>query len=400
MTAYGKIESAVQAIRFGAVDYIEKPMGMDKLRRQIREWFTMQGANPAESPAYRKIVGESPQLRGVWQLIKKFAPSDMTILLEGESGTGKEIFAWAIHEFSKRRHGPFVPLDCASLPNSIIESEIFGYERGAFTGATQSKVGRLEWANERTLFLDEGANIPLDIQGKLLRVLQEREFSPLGAHRPQRIALDVRIVGASNRPLMAMVHGGHFREDLYYRLSAVSFHIPALRERTGDVERLAAHFLQSDAEHYGKPCPALTPEALAMLTRYPWPGNVRELENVIKSAALLAEDIILPDHLPIHLRAASPVANGERDDRTRLHLEVGVELADTMDLKVFRISVADAAEKELITRVTQVDRLKQFELAAFLNIDPKTLRSKLKRYGLSQEEQVHGGKDPGSRRSG
>jgi transcriptional regulator with GAF, ATPase, and Fis domain len=324
----------------------------------------------------------------------------MTILLEGESGTGKELFARAIHECSKRRHGPLVPLDCASLPNSIIESEIFGYERGAFTGATQSKVGRLEWANEGTLFLDEVANIPLDTQGKLLRVLQEREFSPLGAHRPQRVALDVRIVGASNRSLMALVHSGRFREDLYYRLSAVSIHIPSLRERTGDVELLAAHFLQSDAEQYGKPCPALAPETLAVLSRYPWPGNVRELENVIKSAALLADDVILPVHLPLHLQASSPYSHGEVDDSARLHLDVGVELADKMDLKVFRASVADAAEKELITCVTQGDRFKQFELAAFLNIDPKTLRSKLKRYGLSQEEQVHGGKDPGSRRSG
>jgi len=400
ITAYGKIESAVQAMRLGAVDYIEKPFSIDKLLRQLRDWFSLREESPTASLAQRQIVGDSPQLRAVWYLIQKFAPSDITILLEGESGTGKELFAQAIHELSKRRHGPFVPLDCASLPETVIESEIFGYERGAFTGAIHRKTGRLEWANAGTLFLDEVANIPLSIQGKLLRVIQERKFSPLGARRLQCIDLDVRIVAASNRPLLPMVHSRRFREDLYYRLSAVTICIPPLRERTGDIERLAEHFLNVEAAKYGKPTAALAPETMALLTRYVWPGNVRELENVIKSAVLLADDLILPAHLPPHIQGSASSKASQVEERTRLRLEVGVPLTDKVDLKTFRASVADAAEKELIYKVARGGKLKQFELAALLNIDPKTLRSKLKRYGFNHEEHGYDGENPDRRRSG
>jgi transcriptional regulator with PAS, ATPase and Fis domain len=341
-----------------AVDYIEQPFRTDKSQRQLQDWFPLGAENATALPAGQKIIGESSQIRGVWQCIRKFAPPDVTILLEGESGTGKELFAQAIHQHSNRRHGPFVALDCASFPDTVIESEVFGYERGAFTGATQRKIGRLEWANGGTLFLDEVANIPLNIQGKLLRVIQELKFSPLGARSPQSIDLDVRIIAASNRSLVAMVESGQFREDLYYRLSAVPIHIPPLRKREADIEVLAEHFLQSYANTYAKSPIAFAPETMVLLTRYAWPGNVRELENVINSAVLLADDLVLPVHLPPHLRTPAMHSIGEADEGALLQFAVQVPLADKVDLKAFRACVADAAEKERIHKVTQGWKLK------------------------------------------
>jgi len=384
ITAYGKIESAVQAMRLGAIDYLEKPFRLESLKRQLQEWLSPGPWRLAEPVAGREIVGESPPMQAVWRLIQKFSPSDMTILLEGESGTGKELFARVIHERSRRRQGPFVPIDCAALPEAVVESEIFGYEKGAFTGATERKAGRLEWANGGTLFLDEVANIPLTIQGKLLRVIQELKLSPVGARGPTCIDLDVRIIAASNRPLSALVHSGQFRDDLYYRLSAVTVHLPPLRQRAGDIERLARHFLASYGARSGKSEVRLAPETLDLLTGYPWPGNVRELENTIKSAVLLADDIILPTHVPNLLQPArvSPAQRGEEGSDLRLEVGLNLGMEERLDLKAFRGSVAEAAEKELMARVLREGKLKKSQLAAFLSIDPKTLRSKLKKFGL------------------
>jgi transcriptional regulator with PAS, ATPase and Fis domain len=325
-------------------------------------------------------------MQEVWRLVEKFAPSDVTILLQGESGTGKELLAKAIHELSKRNQGPFVPIDCAALPESMVESEIFGYEKGAFTGATDRKIGRLEWANKGTLFLDEVGNIPLHIQGKLLRVVQELKLCRLGSRGPTLVDLDVRIVTASNRSLRELVRSGRFREDLYYRLGVVTIQLPPLRAREGDIERLAAHFLTSYGAKYGKPHATLAGETLEALTRYPWPGNVRELENAIKSALLWAEGPILPEHLPEHMHTSGVPEPSQGEEGASMRLEMGLDLdvAGPVDLKAFRATVAEAAEKELIARVTQGGKLKRSQLAVFLNIDPKTLRSRLKKLGLDE----------------
>ncbi|MBI4639619.1 MAG: sigma-54-dependent Fis family transcriptional regulator [Candidatus Tectomicrobia bacterium] len=386
ITSYGNVGSAVQAMKLGAVDYIEKPFCLEKLKRTIRQLFSLRERPLEELPGCQVIVGESPQIKEVWSLIEKFAPSDVTILLEGESGTGKELFARAIHEMSKRNQGPFVPVDCTALPEALAESEIFGYEKGAFTGAIERKAGRLEWAKEGTLFLDEISNLPILLQVKLLRAVQEMKISPLGAKGPKLIDLDVRIIVASNRKLYEMVQKGEFREDLYYRLSVVTIQIPPLREREGDIERLARHFLKSSSEKYGKSGLKLSHEALEILTSHSWPGNVRELENTIKSAVLMAENLILPQHLSKYLRPFGTM-NPSHDHEEGVRLEVGMtlEIGKRLDFKQFRDRVVEEAEKELITRIIHRGYFKKSQLAEFLNIDPKTLRAKLKKFGLEWE---------------
>ncbi|MBI3327181.1 MAG: sigma-54-dependent Fis family transcriptional regulator [Nitrospinae bacterium] len=386
ITAYGKVESAVQAMKLGASDYIEKPFRIEKMKDLLGELLSPRDVARTDLLGCRMVLGESPQMQAVWRLIRKFGPSDVTILLEGESGTGKELFARAIHALSKRSQGPFVPIDCAALPESMVESEIFGYEKGAFTGATERKTGRLEWANGGTLLLDEVSNIPLHMQGKLLRVIQELKLSRLGAKGPACVDLDIRIVAASNRSLSEMVQSGRFREDLYYRLSSVTLQLPPLREREGDIELLARHFLASSCAQYRRAGLTLAQDTLDCLTHYAWPGNVRELENAIQSAVLLAEDRILSQHLPAHIQASGSAAPPQRDARNGMRLEVGLNLnlAEHVDLKTFRGMVAEAAEKELLARMASQGRVNRSQLAERLHIDPKTLRSKLKKFGLDQ----------------
>jgi two-component system, NtrC family, response regulator HydG len=296
MTAYGTIESAVEAMRRGAFDFLQKPFDLEQLEvrvakalehgRLLRE-VTHLRAERAARFAPANLVGTSPALQGALGLVRKVASSRSTALVTGETGTGKELVAGMIHGLSARADGPFIKVNCAALPETLLESELFGHERGAFTGADRTRIGRFEQAHGGTLFLDEIGDMAPSTQAKLLRVLQDREFTRLGGSRPLRV--DVRIVAATNRDLEREMHAGRFREDLFYRLNVIRIAMPPLRERPDDVETLATHFADHFAREMGRVERRLSAAALARLRAHGWPGNVRELRNVIERAVLLAE---------------------------------------------------------------------------------------------------------------
>jgi DNA-binding NtrC family response regulator len=327
MTAFGGVETAVSAMREGAIDYLTKPLNMDELlivvqraleQSKLRQEASNLRGQLRERYSFDNIVGTSPEMQHVFKVVAQVAPSRATVLLTGESGTGKELVAAAIHHHSPRAPGPFVRLHCAALADSLLESELFGHERGAFTGADRKREGRFEQAHGGTLFLDEIGEISLATQVKLLRVLQEREFERVGGG--QTIRVDVRVVAATNRDLKEMVAQGRFREDLFYRLNVINLPLPALRRRPSDVPPLAMHFLKRYAEENGKSLASISDDALALLVGYPWPGNVRELENVIERAVVIADgERLEAQHLPPELgatarRGGAPVIPGATMD--------------------------------------------------------------------------------------
>jgi DNA-binding NtrC family response regulator len=296
MTAFGSVEEAVTAMKEGAFDFIQKPVDLDHLRllveraaRQqelLRENLLLREEYSARY-GFPRIVGEHPAMRELSQQVQRVAASEATVLLLGESGTGKELFARAIHHLSPRRDHPFAALNCAALPESLVENELFGHERGAYTGAGARKIGRLELAHRGTFFLDEIGELPPAIQSKLLRVLEEKRFERVGG--TQSIDVDVRILAATNKDLRAAVEAKSFREDLYFRIAAIPLIIPPLRERGDDVLRLADHFLERFRREFRKPALTFTAAARERLLAYPWPGNVRELQNAIERAAILCD---------------------------------------------------------------------------------------------------------------
>lgn len=306
MTAFGTIPQAVQAIRDGAFEYVTKPFDLDALKRIVAAALESADETPIRSgPKVRKstnstsFIAESPAMQEVLATVHQVADSRATVLVTGESGVGKEVVAKALHEMSSRAAKPFVAVSCAALPETLLESELFGYEKGAFTGAQGSKLGRFEAAAQGTLFLDEIGEIPLPIQVKLLRVLQEREFERLGANKPTKV--DVRLVTATNRDLRQAVDEGFFRLDLMYRLQVVELHVPPLRERTEDIGPLALHFLNKYCIENDRSVLEIEPSTLDLLERYAWPGNVRELENTIERGVVLAnvqEVCLTPKLLP------------------------------------------------------------------------------------------------------
>ncbi len=315
MTAYGTVEAAVEAMKGGAYDFITKPVkrhAIVKSVRQALEKASLVAENRAlkaqlaelSQQAAGGLLGGAPAFRAVLDTLRQAAPTSATVLIQGESGTGKELAARLVHDLSPRAPGPFVPINCAAIPETILESELFGYERGAFTGATARKVGRFERADGGTLFLDEVGEMSPGLQVKLLRVLQDGVLDRLGGTEPVRV--DVRIVAATNQDLTAAVKAGRFREDLFYRLDVVSVRLPPLRERREDVPLLAAAFLRRAAERHGKQIAAFEPAALAALERYDWPGNVRELLHALERAVILARgDTVRLSDLPDAIRAAS-----------------------------------------------------------------------------------------------
>lgn len=306
ITGYATVETAVQAIREGAFDYIAKPFTPQQLEVVVNRVFQHKAladenqtlkARLAESRALAGLVGQSEAMKKVQALIAKVAPSDASVLIIGESGTGKEVVARALHAHSRRSERPFIPVDCAALPHNLMESELFGYERGAFTGATGSRAGLLEAADTGTFFMDELGELELSMQVKLLRVLQERQFRRVGGAR--MTSVNVRFVAATNRDLEKEVKAGRFREDLYHRLNVVQLRLPPLRERAGDVPLLAYHFLQVHAARLGREGCRLTSEAIQALDAYDWPGNVRELQNAIEYAVSITDGpVIRVDDLP------------------------------------------------------------------------------------------------------
>jgi len=369
ITGYPSVESAVEAMKCGAIDFLPKPFTRESLRvivrkalnynRLEREHGLLVGRLKAGSPPVR-MVGETPQMKAIFDLTERVAATDSTVLVMGESGTGKELVARALHEKSPRAKGPFVTVDCATLVGTLFESELFGHVRGSFTGAIATTHGRFEIADGGTLFLDEVGCIDLSIQAKLLRVIEEREFTRVGSN--QTVSVDVRLVAATNTDLPQAVSDGTFREDLFYRLSVVPIVLPPLRQRRGDIPLLAEHFLEIHSRSRGKGVTRVSDAAMSMLMERDWPGNVRELSNAIERAVVLAEgDEIQPDHLLqygfTHRKAPQRV--------------VGQPL-----------SLADV-EKVQIERALSETRGNKSRAATILGIDRKTLWRKIRKYGIA-----------------
>jgi DNA-binding NtrC family response regulator len=321
MTAFGGIQEAVTAMKAGAMDFLAKPVDLDHLlllveralaqRRLISEYMLLKDELAARRGA-PTIIGEAASMKSLSLAVQRAATTDATVLIEGESGTGKELFARAVHALSARSNGPFVAINCAAIPETLLEAELFGYERGAFTGATQRKPGKFELAHRGTLFLDEIGELPMALQGKILRALQEKTFDRLGG--TSSIKVDVRVVAATNRHLKQAVAARRFREDLYFRLSVFPITVPPLRERRDDIPILARHFIEKECRELGKKPLTLTPAAAEAMQSYSWPGNVRELQNCLERAIILADgETIFPKHLNLTAedltRPENPLAN-------------------------------------------------------------------------------------------
>ena len=408
LTGYASIEHAVASIKAGAVDYITKPVRPQQLElavEQALEFVRLKRENEmlrTEVMAIRserQIVGDSPAIRRALQTVAMAAPTRATVLLQGESGTGKELFARAIHEQSDRRERPFITLNCAALPEGLIESALFGHEKGAFTGAIKRVEGAFERANRGTLLLDEISEMRLDLQAKLLRVLQEQEFERVGGTSP--IKVDVRIIATTNRDLAREAAEGRFRQDLYYRLSVIPMSIPALRERPEDIPLLAYRFALRTAEETGKRLDGIAPETLAILQRYPWPGNVRELQHVIERAVILSPDPMLPPHAleadrfglthasavgraidgpsPLRLLSAAMAAGGMPNGALGgAPNGAGPDAAPDDPMRVVLHSLdVNEAEKVLIARALEVTKDNRTRAAELLGISVRTLRNKL-----------------------
>ena len=326
VTAFGTLETAVEAMRLGAYDYITKPFMFDDVifrirrlldgRRLVSENTTLR-RQFSESREFQKIVGQSDAMQKIYRLIETVSETRSNVLLVGESGTGKEMVARAIHAQGADHNQPFIPIDCGAIPETLIESQLFGHMRGAFTGASTDMMGLLEAAHGGTVFLDEVANMPLSIQAKLLRVCDRKEIMALGARRPRTV--DVRLIAASNRDLAKEVKAERFREDLFYRLNVVMIRLPQLRERKSDLPELVQHFIAKHNAKLGRSCKGVEPEALRGLMRYDWPGNVRELENVIERGLILAQgELIMRDDLPETFRPAEGAVPSADDLRTAM----------------------------------------------------------------------------------
>ncbi|MCF8048678.1 MAG: sigma-54 dependent transcriptional regulator, partial [Desulfarculaceae bacterium] len=313
MTAYGTVENAVEAMKSGATDYISKPFENTELLLTVQKALKMRRLLfqnrllKEELQGYGEIIGDSKAMRQVYGLIDKVAATKATVLLTGESGTGKELIARAIHARSPRAEEPFVAVNCMALTETLLESELFGHEKGAFTGATSRRKGRFEMAHGGTLFLDEVGEMSLSLQVKLLRVLQERTFERVGGNL--QLSVDVRIVAATNRDLTQAVESGDFREDLFYRLNVVRIDVPPLSQRREDLPVLVAHFVKKYAAEVGRPAPQVDKQAMELIYSHSWPGNVRELENAIERAVILAGDSITPGDLPLEIRPGQEAAS-------------------------------------------------------------------------------------------
>ena len=380
MTAYGSIQDAVTAMREGAMDFLAKPVDPDHLllmveraiaqRRMLTDYIVLK-EELAERRGAPRIIGEDPKLRQVSQQLHRAAATDATVLLEGESGTGKELFARALHALSPRADGPFVAINCAAIPETLLETELFGHEKGAFTGASARKPGRFEIAHRGTLFLDEIGDLPLALQAKILRALEEKRFERVGG--TQSLHVDVRVVAATNRNLKVRVAERQFREDLFFRLSVFPIQIPPLRERSGDVVILARHFVDRFCRDLNKKTLVLSPAALTDLTTYAWPGNVRELQNCIERAVILCDgDTIQPRHLNLSFRQppAGPVTSPWDQ----------IDLSGTLGDALRRVTT-EVEHRKIEQALRDASGNKQ-RAADLLQVSYKTLLQKLKEHGV------------------
>jgi DNA-binding NtrC family response regulator len=379
ITAYGTVEAAVSALKKGAFDFVTKPFDQTELlnvvqkavstyKQRLKEPVALHSLSRASKAPVNisSIIGSSAQMQEVFKVIAKISACTATVLVSGESGTGKELVAFEIHRNSGRREKPFIKINCAAVPASLIESELFGYERGAFTGAVGSKPGRFELANEGTLFLDEVAEMPLEMQVKLLRVIQEREFERVGGIHTLQV--DVRIIAATNKDLETEVKAGRFREDLFYRLNVVPIHLPPLRERRADIELLTGYFLNQFNEKLGRKIRGVNPEVLSALLSYQWPGNIRQLENVLERMVLMSEEDILarvnlPDELCPFVEEGGSEPSSFKE-RVRLQTK--------------------AVERELIEKALEETSGNVTRAAEKLGLSRKGLQLKMKELGLKR----------------
>jgi len=385
LTAHGDIPTAVEAIKLGAYDFLTRPTANDKLvlavrraieRRQlIGEVETLKRRLEAENPLVQKM-GPSPKIAEVVRQVAQVAGSPLTVLVQGETGTGKELVARAIHQQSTRAQRSFIAVDCGAIPETLIESELFGHERGAFSGADRRKPGLVELAEGGSLFFDEIGNLPAAMQAKLLRVMQERELRPLGATKS--MSIDVRFIAATNEALSKEVDAGKFRQDLYFRLAEFTIALPPLRTRLGDIRPLAMRFLEEAAIELRQQVAGLSDEALARLTAYQWPGNVRELRNVIRQAALQSEGRIIQ-----HADIDRLLARGTGRPGAQVS-EVVQGAAEGASLKEIADSAAAEAERQAIVRALRVTGGNKSQAARRLKVDYKTLHLKMRKYGLSR----------------
>ncbi|MGD8980611.1 MAG: sigma-54 dependent transcriptional regulator [Desulfobacterales bacterium] len=372
MTAYSSVETAIEALKNGAYDYLTKPLDFDKLRltieramehTRLREENRLLRENLGKHFDMQNIIGRSPAMMNLLETVAHVAPSEATVMITGESGTGKELIAGVIHHNSPRKDGPFVKINCAAITETLLESELFGHEKGAFTGADRRKEGRFYQADQGSIFLDEVSEMPLTMQVKLLRVLQERELTRVGGEKV--ITVDVRVIAATNKDLVDLKNKGLFREDLYYRLNVVNLEIPPLTERRDDIPLLAQHFLEIFVDKNKKKIKGFTPKAMDRLIRYDWPGNVRELMNAVERAVVLARTDYLDDQdfsiLPPLFQQSAPAPSD-------------IENIDNIPL--------EEVEKAAILRMLESVDGNKSEAARRLGITRKTLHKKLKKYGV------------------
>jgi len=389
LSGHGQARTIVDAMRLGASDFLRKPFEVEeleiafqkalentKLKEEVAE---LRGRVRSEAEMLL-LWGDNPKMKEVREMIEQVADTDITVLIRGESGTGKEVVARALYQLSGRRSRTFVKVNCAALPSELLESELFGFEKGAFTGAQKRKLGKFEYANQGTIFLDEISEMHPSLQAKLLQVLQDGEFSRLGGEADVKV--DTRIIAATNRNLEEAVKEGSFREDLYYRLNVVTVNLPPLRERKDAIPLLVEHFLEKYNEQYRKSVHGLSGEAVGLFMQYHWPGNIRELENMVKRIVVLgSEQAVLSE---IHL--ADPddarAANGDALDLSALGVDL--EDGDTMDLKAISKRAAQIAEKRVIEKVLGQTRWNRKEAAERLKISYKALLYKMKENGLSE----------------
>jgi DNA-binding NtrC family response regulator len=376
ISAYGTIDDVVEAMKLGAIDFISKSSPLDEIEIRVekaieeRRILTEREYLREElESAFEGIVGKDPKMLEVFRIIKKVAPTNSSVLITGESGTGKELVAKAIHLLSPRRNGPFVKVNCAALPETLLETELFGHEKGAFTGALKARKGRFEIADGGTIFLDEIGDFSPNVQVKLLRVLQEKEFERVGGEKT--IKTDVRVIAATNKDIKKALEEGTFREDLYWRLNVVSIHIPPLRERKGDIPDLVAHFLTKLKKEGYREIRRVEPEAMRLMLEYDWPGNVRELENAIERAVVLAEDDVLrAENLPIRLQE-------EKKPLEEVILTPGKTLPQLLE----------EIERKIVEKALEQAGWVQKRAAEILGIGRTTLQYKMTKYGLKQGDE-------------
>src|SRR3954468_608288 len=391
ITAHGTVDNAVEALKTGAFDYLTKPFDQAEVRAIVRKALRTRDLSAAEATrpesdaresARYGIIGQSPSILDLYAVLDRVADTPTTVLITGESGTGKELVARALHENSSRRDKPFIKVNCAAIPKDLMESELFGYEKGAFTGAVGAKPGRFELAHEGTLFLDEIGSIPVEMQVKLLRALQESEFERVGGVKTIRV--DVRLVAATNSDLKKEIAAGAFREDLYYRLNVVPIRLPSLRERSTDIPLLVSHFVRKFDARLRKNVTGIEPEALNVLLEHPWPGNIRELENVIERAVLFCDgDGLRPSDLPneLHRTPEPPLAAPATKH------PAPASPAATDGLKEQVKAAMSRLERELIVKALEQTGGNVTHAARLLKISRKGLQLKMKELGLRERDE-------------